>query len=74
MKETTEYRMVCQRFGTQGHSGHKWMKKSEEATVQSVIDSNLHSETHPTPFHVKEAPYRRQSRIVTKWEDNDEPL
>ncbi len=72
MKEKTEHRMVCQRFGTQGHSGHVWMQKSEEVAVQSVIDSNLHSETHPTPFHVAEAPYRRQSRIVTKWKETDD--
>ncbi len=74
---TTEYRVVCDRFGTRGHSEHKWVKTGKDAekrAKQNVIDANHHAETvSANHFYKKEAPYRRQERTVSVWEDSDEP-
>ena len=74
---TTEYRVVCSRFGTRGHSEHKWIKTGKDAekrAVQAVIDANHHAETvvGPDHFYRQEAPWRVQTRTVTEWEDSDE--
>ena len=71
---TTEHRVVCDRFGTRGHSDHKWIKTGKNAkkrATQIVIDQNHHAEMHPDHFYAKEAPYRRQEREVTEWEDSE---
>ncbi|KKM70960.1 hypothetical protein LCGC14_1435540 [marine sediment metagenome] len=75
---TTEHRVVCDRFGTRGHgnrhANHVWPKRDKKKAVQAVIDANHHAETvvGPDHFYRQEAPYRRQEREVTAWEDSDE--
>ena len=73
---TTEYRVVCDRFGTRSHSDHKWKKtgkNAEKRAVQAVIDANHHAETvvGSDHFYAKEAPYRIQTRSITEWEDSE---
>ncbi len=73
-KPKIEYRVVCAKFGTQGHSDHVTVKKGKDAkrkAIQSVIDANHHadmvSEGH---FYKGEAPWRIQEREVGAWEDS----
>ncbi len=72
-KPKTEYRVVCAKFGTRGHSQHVHIKASKAKAVQSVIDANHHadvvSEGH---FYKGEAPWRTQERDVSAWRDSDE--
>lgn len=70
-KPKTEYRVVCVRFGTQGHSGHVKTKPTKAKAKQSVIDQNHHAELHPDHFYAREAPYRIQTRETTAWEDEE---
>jgi len=69
---STEHRVVCSRFGTQGHSNHNWSKPDEKKAIQTVIDLNHHADINPDHFYAQEAPYRIQQRSVTAWEDSDE--
>lgn len=68
---TTEHRIVCANFGTPGHNaeGHHKIKPTKAKVIQAVIDANHHAEMNPTGFYTKEAPWRRQEREVTEWED-----
>ncbi len=68
----TEYQVVCANHGTQGHTSHKWKKRDKKKAVQSVIDLNHHAETvvGSDHFYAKEAPYKRQERKVSAWEDS----
>ncbi|KKN26547.1 hypothetical protein LCGC14_0873740 [marine sediment metagenome] len=76
MTTTTEFRVVCSRFGTRDHSGHVSVKTGNDAekrAVQAVIDANHHAETvvGSDHFYRQEAPYRIQTREVSEWEDSD---
>ena len=68
-KPKTEYRVVCARFGTAGHSSHVWVKKDRAKALQSKTDADHHADMHPKSFYAKEAEYRIQTRTVTEWQD-----
>jgi hypothetical protein len=64
----TEWRVVCSRYGTSGHSSHAWPKGTEAKARQSVIDADHHAEMNPGTFYAKEAPYVVESREVAPWQ------
>ncbi len=71
-KTKTEFRVVCAKFGTQGHSDHVTVKHDKAKAVQSVIDANHHAEVvSEGHFYKGEAPWRIQEREVGAWEDTE---
>ena len=70
-KPKTEYRVVCQHFGTRGHTTHSWIKGNRKKAEQSVIDLNHHVEIHPRIYYSDEAPYVIQEREVQQWENSE---
>jgi len=74
-KPTIEHRVVCARFGTAGHSQHYSTKTGTGArakAIKSVKEANDHARRSPQGHWYKgEAPYRRQQREVSAWEDSE---
>jgi len=62
-----EYRVVCANHGNRGHSTHAWRKPNLKKATQAVIDLNHAAEMNRTAFYANEAPYRVESRDVSKW-------
>jgi hypothetical protein len=72
----TEHRIVCRLFGKKGlgnfHTNHVWLKRDKKKAIQSLIDLTHHADTvSQDHFYKREAPYRRQEREVTEWEDTE---
>jgi len=65
-----EYRVVCANHGQRGHSTHAWKKPNLKKATQSVIDLNHDAEMNRNGYYTGEAPYRVESRTVTRWTEH----
>ena len=66
----TEYRVVCARFTKPYHGQHHKTKNDKRTAVRSVINQNAEvAAMKSRHLDALEAPYRLQTRQVTKWKN-----
>ena len=68
---TMEYRMVCARFGQDGHQLHRFVKVNRHSAEQSVTDANHKAEVESGSYPIYKmcAPYNIEAREVSEWGD-----